>query len=729
MTPADPVLDVLNEAQRNAVTSDPSRSTLVLAGVGSGKTRVLTHRFAWLVKTQDIQPKEILTVAFTNKAASEMRERIERLLGQSAGGLWVGTFHALARRMLLRFHEEAGLPGNFQILDREDQKTLIRQILRDLDQSRKARNVTDTLRWIGLRKGEGRRACHIEPESEREQTHLQVMKQYEKRCDQSGLVDFDELLLRCVELLREHSAVQRHYQLRFRHLLADEFQDADDVQNAWLELLAGGERPLFVVGDDDQSIYGWRGSSPRHILDFQKNHKNVRVWPLEQNYRSTTPVLEAANALIGNNYDRFRKRLWTERPENDPITVFSAPTGGAEAAYVVEKIKQWVQVGGQWNDCTVLYRTNRQSQPFETSLSNQQIPYRVYGGTRFFERREVKDTLAYLRLCLNPNDDVAWQRVCNVPPRGIGAGTVEAVRTAASAADGSLSAAAQEQVKSQSTSRAGRALAEFEECMAALREETQGCGLAEALRRILDKSGLLAMYQESDRELEEVRSENLGELVNSAAAFEDVWEPDEDDSPGLTEAFLDSTALQAGERGEGASGDAVQLMTLHMAKGLEFPVVFIVGLEDGTLPMIRDGKNFEEERRLCYVGMTRAQQKLVLTHAYERLIFGRTSSGLVSSRFLRELPEEHMEVDVPEGFIPPASAFLARYGAGAARPAPAADLDVPGPGTAVVHPKFGSGIIVEYEGRPPQLRVQVRFDDMDAGVKWFMYDYAKLECR
>lgn len=728
MTPADPILDVLNEAQRNAVTSDPDYCTLVLAGAGSGKTRVLTHRFAWLVKTQDIQPKEILTVTFTNKAATEMRERIERLRGQSAGGLWVGTFHALARRMLLRFHDEAGLPGNFQILDREDQKTLIRQILRDLDQPRKARDVADAIRWISLKKGEGLRARHIEPESDREQARLPVMERYERRCEQSGLVDFDELLLRCVELLRDHPAVQKHYQLRFRHLLVDEFQDVDDLQNAWLKLLAGGERPLFVVGDDDQSIYGWRGARPKHILDFQQNHKNVQVWPLEQNYRSTSPVLEVANALIGNNYDRLKKRLWTDRAEQDPITVFSAPTGGAEANYVIGKIEQWVEDGGRWDECAVLYRTNRQSQPFETNLNNRQIPYRVYGGIRFFERREVKDTLAYLRLCLNPDDDVAWQRVCNVPPRGIGAGTVEAVRTTASAAGESLFSAAQEQVKSRSTSRAGRALAEFEQCLEALREETEGRGLAETIRRILDKSGLLDMYQETDRELEETRSENLGELVNSAAAFEDIWEkPDEDGSPGLAEAFLDSTALEAGERGEGVPGNAVQLMTLHMAKGLEFPLVFIVGLEDGILPMTREDSPLEEERRLCYVGITRARQRLVLTHAYERMIFGRTSSGLIPSRFLQELPDEHTVTEVPRDFIPPASAFLARYGAGAARPAPPPNLDVPGPGTPVAHPKFGPGIIVEYEGRPPHLRVQVRFED--AGVKWLMYDYAKLECR
>ena len=723
MTPADPILDVLNEAQCNAVTSDPDHSTLVLAGAGSGKTRVLTHRFAWLVKTQGVQPKEILTVTFTNKAAAEMRSRIEQLRGQSAGGLWVGTFHALCRRMLLRFHKEAGLPGSFQILDREDQKSLIRQILKDLDHPRKARDIADSIRWISLKKGEGLRARHIEPESVRDQARLEVMERYEKRCEQSGLVDFDELLLRCVELLREHSSVQRHYRLRFRHVLVDEFQDVDDLQNAWLKLLAGDERPLFVVGDDDQSIYGWRGARPRHILDFQKNHKDVKVWPLEQNYRSTTPVLEAANALIGNNNDRLQKRLWTDRSENNPITVFSAPHGGIEATYVIGKIEQWVQEGGRWSDCAVLYRTNRQSQPFETNLNNRRIPYRVYGGTRFFARREVKDALAYLRLCRNPNDDVAWQRVCNVPPRGIGAGTIETVRSTAAAAGDSLFSTAREQAGAQPGSRAGKALTEFEKCLEALREETSGRGLAEAVRHILDKSGLLEMYQENDRELEEMRSENLGELVNSAAAFEDIWEPDEDDGPDLVEAFLDSTALEAGERGEGTAGDAVQLMTLHMAKGLEFPLVAIVGLEEGFLPMTREDSPVEEERRLCYVGITRARQQLVLTHAYERLIFGRTSAGIMPSRFLAELPDEYARAEAPEGFTAPMPAYPGRFGS--VRPAAQVNLDVPGPGTAVAHPKFGSGIIVEYEGRPPQLRVQVRFEG--AGVKWLMYDYAKLD--
>ena len=725
MSLADPLLDALNEAQRDAVTSDPDRSALVAAGVGSGKTRVLAHRFVWLVRTRGVEPRQILTVTFTNKAALEMRERIERLQGRPVSGLWVGTFHAQARRMLLRFHDEAGLPENFQIVDREDQRTLVRQALEHLDQPRKGRDVADAIRWISLKKREGARARHIEPVNRREETRVRVMERYERHCDGSGLVDFDELLLRCVEMLREHSDVRRYYRAKFRHLLVDEFQDVDDLQNAWLELLAGEELPLFVVGDDDQSVYSWRGARPKIMLDLQKTRKNVQVWTLERNYRSTTPVLEAANALIGNNDDRWPKRLWTRRPEKDPVTLFGARTGGAEVAYVARKIERWVRDGGRWDDCAVLYRANRQSQLFETRFNNRRIPYRVYGGIRFFERREVKDALAYLRLCLNPDDDVAWQRVCNIPPRGIGARTISTVRADAVTTGDSLSASARARVESRPDTRDGRALAKFEECLATLREGVEERGLAKTLRRILDGSGLLAMYQEKDREEEEARSENLGELVSSAAAFEETWEPGEDGGPGLTEAFLDSTALEAGERGEGASGNAVQLMTLHMAKGLEFPWVFLVGLEEGALPMTREDSSLEEERRLCYVGMTRAQRKLTLTYADERLIFGRRSPGLIPSRFLGELPKEYLEIDQPKNLASPAPAF--RAGHGPARSPSIADLDVPGPGTAVAHPKFGPGVIVEYEGRPPQLRVQVRFDS--EGVKWLMYDYAKLECQ
>ena len=722
MNSTDAILGALNASQHSAVTSDPSRNTLVLAGAGSGKTRVLTRRFAWLVATQGIHPREALTVTFTNKAATEMRERIVHLLGRPAGGLWVGTFHALCRRMLLRFHAEAGLPGSFQILDREDQKTLMRQILRDLDQPRKARDIADAIRWVSIQKREGLRARHVEPSSHRDITYVQIMKRYEKHCARGGLVDFDELLLRCVELLREHSAVRQHYHQRFCHFLVDEFQDVDNLQNAWLRLLTEDGGPLFVVGDDDQSIYGWRGARPKYILDFKKNYDNVQVYSLEQNYRSTTPILKAANMLIVNNRDRLQKHLWSERQENDPVMVFGALTGEVEAAYVVARIAEWGRESGRWSECAVLYRTNRQSQPFETSLNREGIPYRIYGGIRFFERREVKDALAYLRLCLNLDDDVAWQRVCNVPLRGIGAGTLDAVRAAAAVAETSLSAAARRQIQDRPESRPGRALAAFEQCVMALREETAGHGLAASLRCVLKASGLLEHYRGTDLDLEETRTENLDELVNSAAAFEDVWEPDEQGGPGVREAFLDSAALAAGERGEGTTGEAVQLMTLHMAKGLEFPLVIIAGLEEGTLPMTREDSSLEEERRLCYVGITRACRQLVLTHAYSRFTFGHRSDGLAPSRFLAELPQDPTVVMTHNTTgVPPSVPGRLRV----SRARLPANLNLPDPGAPVAHPKFGPGIIVEYEGRPPQLRVQVLFEN--AGRKWLMYDYAKLE--
>ena len=711
----DAILEGLNAPQRDAVTSHPERNALVLAGAGSGKTRVLTHRFAWLVATQGVAPREILTVTFTNKAAKEMRERIARLNGQSGGGLWVGTFHAMCRRMLLRFAQEAGLPASFRILDRGDQRSLVREALRRQGQPTKARDVNLAISWISKQKGAGRRARHVHPRNHAEDSLLEVMKLYEKNCQTSGLADFDELLLRCVELLRENDSVRRHYQARFRYLLVDEYQDVNDLQNAWLELIADGERPLFVVGDDDQSIYGWRGARPRHILDFEKSHSNVERWTLEQNYRSTQPILECANALIANNHERHPKRLWTERTESEPVTLFGAPDDLAESRHAVTMIEEWVAAGGKWSDCAVLYRMNRRSQRFEAILGGRGIPYRVYGGLRFYERQEVKDTLAYFQLCLNPHDDAAWDRVCNVPRRGIGDGAIEAARQRAREAGESLFAAAAH-VERQPGNRAGKALGVFRECIESLQEETNGLGLAERLRRILKDSGLLEMYQARDREEEETRSENLSELVNQAATFEDGFEPEEGDIQDPVEAFLASTALEAGERGEGADGDAVQLMTLHMAKGLEFPLVTIAGLEEGSLPMTRDDSDPEEERRLFYVGVTRAQQKLLLTYSDVRMEYGRPEINHPSS-FLPELAGDLVQSEAP--------AAAAATRASPAKAAVTDGLDVPQPGESVRHPRFGLGVIVEYEGRPPQLRVQVRFEE--AGPKWLMYDYAKLE--
>ena len=721
MSPPDPLLDGLNPAQRAAVTSDPACCTLVLAGAGSGKTRALAHRFAWLAQTQSIPPREIMAVTFTNKAATEMRERIEQLVGGTPPLPWIGTFHALCRRMLLRFPAEAGLPENFQILDRDDQKTLVRQVLRDMDQPRKQRDVANAIRWISLRKRDGQRARHIEPHGRNEELYIKVMERYEDRCQNSGMVDFDELLLRCVELLRDHDAVRQHYQQRLRHFLADEFQDVDELQYAWLHLLAGDKRPLFVVGDDDQSIYGWRGAQPDHMLNFERQHPGTKTWALEQNYRSAMPILNAANALIEHNANRLPKQLWTELPNSGPVRLLELPSGDAEAAWVIRKVQAWMEDGGRWSECAVLYRTNRQSQPFETQLARHDIPYRVYGGLRFFERREVKDALAYLRLCLNPHDDVSWLRVCNEPSRGIGDATLEKVRGEANAGGTALAEAARTVAGKQPEARAARALAAFNDCLADLRRHTAACGLREAIQHILEASGLGAMYQTSDEELEEMRSENLEELVNAAAAFEENFDPETYGKASVAEAFLDSATLEAGERGEGRGGhDAVQLMTLHMAKGLEFPLVVIAGMEDGTLPLGRDDSPMDEERRLCYVGITRAQRELVLTYALARRTYGKFYSNLMPSRFLQELQHANIafETDGGMAFANPRRAAPAMP---AGRPTPSG---YPPPGAAVSHPTFGAGTIEEYEGRPPQLRVKVNFEE--AGPKFLVYDVARL---
>ncbi len=721
MSPADPLLDGLNPSQRAAVTSDPTCCTLVLAGAGSGKTRALAHRFAWLAQTQGIPPREIMAVTFTNKAATEMRERIERMLGGAPPLPWIGTFHALCRRMLLRFPTEAGLPENFQILDRDDQKTLVRQVLRDMDRPRKQRDVANAIRWISLHKRNGQRARHIEPLSHNEELYIKVMERYENRCQSSGMVDFDELLLRCVELLRDHDAVRQHYQQRLRHFLADEFQDVDELQYAWLCLLAGDERPLFVVGDDDQSIYGWRGAQPDHMLNFEQKHPGTKTWALEQNYRSTTTILNTANALIEHNANRLPKKLWSKLPDSGSVRMLELPSGDAEAAWVTRKVRGWVEDGGRWCECAVLYRTNRQSQAFETQLARQDIPYRIYGGLRFFERREVKDALAYLRLCLNPNDDVSWLRVCNEPPRGIGDTTVEKVRDEANASGMALAEAARTVARKKPEARAARALAAFGDCLTALRRKTAECGLAEAIRRILEDSGLGEMYRTSDEDLEEMRSENLEELVNAAAAFEEHFDPEMYGKASAAEAFLDSATLEAGERGEGRGGhDAVQLMTLHMAKGLEFPLVVIAGMEDGTLPLGRDDSPMEEERRLCYVGITRAQRELALTYALSRRTYGKFFSGLMPSRFLQELAHAGVAIEADGG--------AALAGPQRSTPAVAAGQPnprgYPPPGAAVSHPTFGAGTIEEYEGRPPQLRVKVNFEE--AGSKFLVYDVARL---
>ena len=719
----DAILKDLNDEQRRAVTAPPELSAPVLAGAGSGKTRVLTHRFAWLVAACGVKPWEILAVTFTNKAAAEMRERIHRLLGRPPGqGLWVGTFHALCRRMLSRFHREAGLPANFQIVDRGDQRALIRQCLNARGLPRRRRDIDNALRWISARKGDGARPRHLEPTGPFEESHLPVYEEYERRCRAGGLVDFDELLLGALELLRDRAEVRDHYRRRFRHLLVDEFQDANDLQYAWLRHLAGDERPLFVVGDDDQSIYSWRGARPQHMLEFRKKHRCAELPPLEENYRSTTPILETANALIARNSGRLPKKLRTRLRDRAPVELHVLADEDAEAACALDAVQAWAAAGGRRDECAVLYRTNRQSLAYETALGRAGMPYRVYGGLRFFERREVRDALAWLRLCASPGDDVAWERASGAPPCGIGPGTLAAVRAAADAASMSLDAAAEGWVRERAGSRPARMVAAFRRKSAALRAAVAERDLVPAVQAALADSGLLAMYRESDKTLDEARAENLEALLDAAGAFAERFAAEAEEGADALAAFLDMTALEAGERGEGDDGDAVQLMSLHSAKGLEFPLVVIGGLVRGLLPIGHEDADYEEERRLLYVGITRARRRLLLTYSGHRRFAGRLSA-CDPSPFLDELPEAHLRV---------VAAARPRRGPAAlrtpfARTGAAPPADAPAPGTEVAHPKFGAGTVLGYEGQPPQLRVQVQFER--AGRKWLVYDYARLEPR
>ena len=719
---ADGVLHGLNETQRAAVVSDPGRCALVLAGAGTGKTRVLTHRYAWLVESGHARPGEILTVTFTNKAAAEMRERICQLLERpSAGGLWIGTFHAQCRRMLQRFHAEAQLPAQFQILDRGDQSALVRQVLADRGMPAKRREVRDAVAWISRCKGSGLRPQSVAPDAQFEERLLPVYEDYERRCRRGGMADFDELLLRALELVRDHEEVQRHYRRRFRHMLADEFQDTNELQYAWMQLLAGAEIPLFVVGDDDQSIYSWRGARPDYMLQFERKHPGSARYALERNYRSTKSILDVANRLIEDNKMRLRKSL---RPNDAgdpaPVEVQDVRDEIAEADTVVAQIRRWQEQGGNFRDCAVLYRTNRQSQPLEAALARAGVPYRVYGGLRFFERQEVRDALAYLRLCANPADDVAWERARGAPRRGIGDAFARAVQREAQRTSSSCAQTALRLCAQGGYARAvagGRAVVE---ALQGMRAPARAGGLAQTVAAVLRDSGLQAMYQESDRNLGEARCENLDELLNAAAAFEDAYDPADHPDGDALSAFLDSATLDAGERGEGAAGDAAQLMSLHSAKGLEFPFVMVVGLVDGLLPLAFGGErgeeaSLEEERRLLYVGCTRAQRRLLLLYSHARRMAGQFAD-VRSSRFLDGLPLQWLATG-------PAARGSGRRRA-KAHPELALDADLPPPGTAVAHPKFGEGVVLSYEGGRAQLRVQVRF--ARAGAKWLVYDYARL---
>jgi len=711
------LLDGLNDAQRQAVGS-PLGAALVLAGAGSGKTRVLVHRVAWLIQVEGASPNSILAVTFTNKAAAEMRSRIETLLGIPGGALWIGTFHGLAHRLLRLHWREAGLPQSFQILDAEDQARLLRKVLKALDLD-EARWVPREILWfINAQKDEGLRPKQLKDDGDPTRRQLvRIYQAYEEACQRAGVVDFAELLLRAYELWRDNAALLHHYRTRFRHVLVDEFQDTNAIQYKWLMLLAGPEGLPFAVGDDDQSIYRWRGARVENLNQFRRDYPKAVLYKLEQNYRSTGTILKAANALIANNGGRLGKNLWTSGEDGERVKLYAAFNERDEADFVVNRIREWVDRGGARREVAVLYRSNAQSRVFEEAFLNARMPYRVYGGLRFFERAEIKDALAYLRLVASRADDTSFERIVNLPTRGIGAKTLDTLRDMARAEGTSLWHVSTRAVKAGLPQRAAQALQSFLDLIDTLGREIAGLELSEQVDHVIQMSGLIEHFKKEKGERGEGRVENLLELVSAAKGFA----PDGETDLQPLESFLAHAVLESGEGQADPYADCVQMMTLHTAKGLEFPVVFLAGMEDGLFPhqrSIADLASLEEERRLCYVGATRAMRQLYFTYAEQRRLYGVDQYGQ-PSRFIGELPPEVVEEIRPR--LQVSRPVFARRSP-SLEDAPTHAMRM---GSRVRHAKFGDGVVLNFEGNGPQARIQVNFERQ--GTKWLMLSYANLE--
>ncbi len=713
------LLEGLNDAQRQAVGS-PLGAALVLAGAGSGKTRVLVHRVAWLIQVEGASPNSILAVTFTNKAAAEMRGRIESLLGMPSGAMWIGTFHGLAHRLLRLHWREAGLPQNFQILDAEDQARLLRKVLKamELDETRWV--PREILWFINAQKDEGHRPKSLKDDGDPTRRQLiRIYEAYEEACRRAGVVDFAELLLRAYEAWRDHPALLQHYRTRFRHVLVDEFQDTNAIQYRWLMQLLGRDGLPFVVGDDDQSIYRWRGARVENLHQFRRDCPQAVLYKLEQNYRSTGTILKAANALIAHNGGRLGKTLWTSGADGERIKLYAAFNERDEADFVVNRIREWVERGGARREVAVLYRSNAQSRVFEEAFLNARVPYRVYGGLRFFERAEIKDALAYLRLVASRADDTSFERVVNHPTRGIGAKTLDSVRAAARTGGTSLWAAAAAAVGDGLAQRAAQALKGFLDLIEALAGEVAGLELHEQVDHVIQRSGLIEHFKKERGERGEGRVENLLELVSAARGFSPEGETDLQP----LESFLAHAVLESGEGQADPYEDCVQMMTLHSAKGLEFPVVFLAGMEDGLFPHQRSAgelASLEEERRLCYVGATRAMRQLYITYAEQRRLYGVDQYGQ-PSRFIGELPAELVEEIRPRLQVS-RPMFVKQPAGGGLQESPTPSMRM---GCRVRHAKFGDGVVLNFEGNGPQARVQVNFERQ--GTKWLMLSYANLE--
>ena len=725
------ILNGLNEPQLEATTHSSS-SVLVLAGAGSGKTRVLTTRIVWLIQTGQISPFELLAVTFTNKAAKEMLLRITSMLPINTRGMWVGTFHGLCNRLLRSHHREANLPQTFQILDSADQRSLIKRVMKSLSIDENRYSFRQVQYFINSNKEEGSRPDKVESVDEFSRTLIEIYREYDRACAHEGVVDFSELLLRSYELLTKNERLIKHYQNRFKHILVDEFQDTNKLQYAWLKLLANGGACVMAVGDDDQSIYAFRGAHSGNMINFEKDFSIEKVVKLEQNYRSHGNILDSANALIKNNGQRLGKNLWTDQGEGEPIRVFRAMTDGEEASFIIEEIQSLRNSGIDLKNIALLYRSNAQSRILEHGLFSAGLAYKVYGGLRFFERQEIKHALAYLRLITNDNDDGALLRVINFPTRGIGSRTIEQIRDIAERNGTSLWQAA---CSAPLSGRAVAAVSSFITLIEKLKTQTVGFLLPDLIEHVNETSGLIQHYQK-DREGQD-RIENLNELVNAATAFSAdraetrYTEPpiDGSDNNDLSAAeidplidFLAHASLEAGDNQASAGEDALQLMTVHAAKGLEFHSVFISGLEEGLFPhenSINEHGGLEEERRLMYVAMTRAMRRLYLSHSQMRMLHGQTRYN-IESRFIDELPEEllkkinhaknHQQAPPSKSFSP---AMRSQSATGGFRI-----------GQQVRHAKFGTGIIVQAEGQGGDARLQVNF--RQSGLKWLALEYAKL---
>ena len=714
------VLNSLNESQRDAVGAPPS-NLLILAGAGSGKTRVLVHRIAWHIATGETNPQGILAVTFTNKAAAEMRSRIASLLGQSIYGMWVGTFHGLCHRLLRTHWQDANLPENFQILDSEVQFRTIRRTIRAMMLDESQYPPKEAQWYINGQKDKGLRPEKINNDGDVTTAQMiKIYKMYQQTCENSGAVDFAELLLRTYELFRKNKLIREIYQKRFKYILVDEFQDTNELQYKWLKQLIGNDNTLFAVGDDDQSIYSWRGARVENMKAFQKDFKDTKLLKLEQNYRSTTTILNAANKLIGNNSKRLGKNLWTDGEEGERIGIYMAYNEIDEARYVVNQIQKGSEEGEAFNDYAILYRVSAQSRVLEEALLSLKIPYRVYGGVRFYERMEIKDALAYIRIATFHDDDISFERIINTPTRGIGNRTIEELRTVAKKGNCSLWAAAFHVIEHKLlSSRAVNALEEFVKLIQKMSLTKSEPNLDKQVDAIIKLSGLIDHFKKEKGEKGLARIENLEELVKASSEFE-VDENEELKEMSAMQAFLAHAALESGETQAGDKSNCVHLMTLHSAKGLEFPSIFLVGMEEGLFPHQRssdDLRQLEEERRLCYVGITRAKKTLTLTYTEHRRLHG-SDYYPQPSRFISEIPAELLS-EIRLGGSVTESLFRKKNTKSISEDG---KLTL---GQRVLHTKFGEGVILNLEGNGSSARIQVNFEK--AGSKWLVASYANLQ--